>query len=208
MNVNQTEYFSQTGSMQSRRELLLLLLAFIFIAASYLALSIAPAVRKAEWEAAGFHSAFAIGLTLWSVSAYLGHFTLNRKAPFRDPFLFPVAMFLVGWGLVLIQRLAPGFGVRQSLWLFIGTLVLVGVLFAPPDLRWLRRFPYLWLTSGLLLTALTLIVGTNPSGEDLASGLDAAVPAHRVVDFIYNPLKFSNYYWLFIWRPISPKKAA
>ncbi len=151
--------------MQSRREALLFILSFTFIAGSYLALTLAPSVRQAAWGAAGFQSSFVIGLTLWSVCAYLGHFVLNRKAPFRDAFLFPVAMFLVGWGLVLIQRLAPGFGVRQSLWLFIGTLVLVGVLFAPPDLRWLRRFPYLWLTSGLLLTALTLVVGTNPSGE-------------------------------------------
>ena len=170
--------------MQSRREALLLILAFIFIAAGYLALALAPAVRQAEWEAAEFQSAFAIGLTLWSASAFLGHYTLNRKAPFRDPFLFPVAMFLVGWGLVLIQRLAPGFGVRQSIWLAIGTLVLTGVLFAPPDLRWLRRFLF-WCLSFY---------------PDRPDKMTESIPFDRCGyqnPFLIGSFSRANFYWIF-----------
>ena len=35
----------------------------------------------------------------------------------------------------------------------------------PGDLRWLRRYRYTWLFAGLALTALTFILGVNPSGE-------------------------------------------
>lgn len=40
----------------------------------------------------------------------------------------------------------------------------VAVIYTPSDLRWLRRYRYLWLTAALLLTALTLLIGINPSG--------------------------------------------
>jgi cell division protein FtsW (lipid II flippase) len=71
---------------------------------------------------------------------------------------------LSGWGLLTISRLTPTFGLRQTIWLAIAISVFTLGLRLPSDLSFLRRYKYLWLTGGLLLTALTLIFGTNPMG--------------------------------------------
>src|SRR3954451_21913372 len=52
----------------------------------------------------------------WCVCAAAGHIVLQRRVPRRDPFIFPIVMFLSGWGLSLIERLAPPFAARQAIW--------------------------------------------------------------------------------------------
>ena len=60
----------------------------------------------------------------------------------------------------------PYFGLRQALWLLVAAGLFILGLRLPPDLNYLRRYKYLWLTGGLLLTALTLLFGTNPPGPN------------------------------------------
>jgi cell division protein FtsW (lipid II flippase) len=147
-----------------RQETFLLALALSFVAAAFAALALAPAVRLAQWSAAAFPAGYTISVATWVAAAIAGHLVLSRRLPRRDPILFPLVMFLSGWGLALIWRLAPAFGLRQTAWLVIGVAGMLGVAFAPGDLRWLRRYRYLWLVTALGLTALTLIAGVNPSG--------------------------------------------
>jgi peptidoglycan glycosyltransferase len=45
-----------------------------------------------------------------------------------------------------------------------------------PGLRWLRRYRYTWLLSGLALLATTLVIGTNPSGFGPRLWLGARFP--------------------------------
>ncbi|MDI6770732.1 MAG: FtsW/RodA/SpoVE family cell cycle protein, partial [Anaerolineales bacterium] len=92
------------------------------------------------------------------------HFQLRRRLPDSDPYLLPLAALLSGWGLLTVWRLDVSLGLRQSLWLIVSSGVLILGLRLPADLRFLRRYKYLWLTGGLLLTALTLVFGTNPLG--------------------------------------------
>lgn len=68
--------------------------------------------------------------------------------------------------MLLIWRLLPAYGARQLLWMGVGTAALLVILHSPKDLRWLRRYRYLWWTGGLLLTSLTLLFGTHPSGGE------------------------------------------
>lgn len=109
-------------------------------------------------------------LTLWPVGVWIvcaafGHSVLQRRLPNRDPLLFPLAMFLTGWGLNLISRLVPGYTDRQTLWLVIGLAAMLALTAAPGDLRWLRRYRYTWLIGGLALLGITIVLGENPSGE-------------------------------------------
>ena len=46
----------------------------------------------------------------------------------------------------------------------------------PAGLRWLRRYRYTWLLLGLFLLALTLVFGTNPSGQGLRFWLGVRLP--------------------------------
>jgi cell division protein FtsW (lipid II flippase) len=49
--------------------------------------------------------------------------------------------------------------------LAVSVAALIGLVALPADLRWLRRYRYLWLLSGLALLLLTTLIGINPSGD-------------------------------------------
>ena len=98
------------------------------------------------------------------MAALGGHIGLQRLSPGHDVILFPALMTLCGWGLFTIWGLEGSYAIRQAVWICVGTaIMLVGVrLF-----RWifeLRNYPYVLLIFGALLTALTLLLGVNPSG--------------------------------------------
>ncbi|NTW44319.1 MAG: FtsW/RodA/SpoVE family cell cycle protein, partial [Anaerolineaceae bacterium] len=83
----------------------------------------------------------------------------------RDPYLLPIVGLLMGIGLLTIFRLNVNFGLRQSLWIILSTIILF-VSFQKSE--WLKRFrnyKYLWLLFGLALTALTFFLGIYPSGN-------------------------------------------
>ena len=87
-----------------------------------------------------------------------------RWLPGHDPYLLPIAAIFSGWGILTIWRLFPALGMRQMIWLVITLLVLIAAFRLPNDLGFLRRYKYLWLTGGIILTFLTLILGINPLG--------------------------------------------
>ena len=141
----------------------LLFLAAIFLFLFSVALSLSPAVRVQSWQATYLWQHW-LGYAAWLVTTLSAHIQTARRLPYRDPYLLPAASLLSGWGLLTIFRLTTIFGYRQSVWLLLAGLVLVVGLRLPPDLAFLRRYKYLWLTFGLLLTGLTFLLGTNPSG--------------------------------------------
>lgn len=63
-----------------------------------------------------------------------------------------------------IWRLSPGYGIRQSIWMVLIGVLLVVLLNTKDLLIYLRRYKYLWLASGLIITSLTFILGVNPLG--------------------------------------------
>ncbi len=109
----------------------------------------------------------ALAFVVWVVCFTLIHRHLNRRARERDPFMVPIAALLSGWGLIEIARLAPNFLPRQLIWLGVAAIAVMVVALAPPDLKWLRRYRYTWLFIGLLLLALTFVIGVNPEGVGL-----------------------------------------
>ncbi|NWG15944.1 MAG: FtsW/RodA/SpoVE family cell cycle protein [Chloroflexi bacterium] len=138
-------------------ESLLLGVSAAFLVVNFLALDLLrPGLnRLSHW----------LPLVLWGTCAVVGKRLLDRKLPGHDPVIFPLAMFLSGWGLVLIERLAPNFADRQILWLVlsVGAMLLAAAL--PHLLRWLRNYRYSLLVAGLGLLAGTIVLGTNPSGQ-------------------------------------------
>lgn len=149
-----------------RREAGLFGLAFIFLSLTSFAISLSPVVRDQTWQAVGSRWQHLIVLPVWLLCAAFVRKELRRVCPGRDPMLLPVGFLLAGWGMLLIWRLTPGFGVRQTGWFILGTAAMVVIIRLPTNLRWLRRYRYLWLITGMTLTALTLLLGTNPSGVE------------------------------------------
>ena len=143
-----------------RRESRLLRIAFAFLVLASLAIALAAGIDSL---ASVQH---LIVLPAWGAAAWLIHRTANRYHPLRDPYLVPIAMLLAGWGLLIVWRLSPGLGARQTLWMMLGAAAMILILRGPPGLDWLRRYRYLWLSAGILLTALTLVAGVNPAGGE------------------------------------------
>lgn len=147
----------------NRNQSRLLKLAAIFLFLFSVALTLAPAARAHSWEA-NYPWQHWLGYTVWLVAFGIAHRQTAHQLPFRDPYLLPIAAILSGWGLLTIFRLAPNFGYRQSMWLLVAVALISAGLRLPHDLGFFRRYKYLWLTGGLLLTAMTFLIGINPSG--------------------------------------------
>lgn len=126
-------------------------------------LTLSPIGRERNWDA-DLRLSHWPALLVWGAAAWWVHRQIRKNLPDSDPFLFPVAVLLSGWGLLIIYRLTPTFGLRQALWMLAALGVTVTILRIPAPLDLLRRYKYVLLSSGLLLTALTLVLGTNPGG--------------------------------------------
>lgn len=142
----------------------LLLLAGIFTFFFALALTFAPAVRLHSWDVE-YRWKHWLGFSIWVIGWFSVDRISRKYLPDRDPYLLPVTGLMTGWGLLTIWRLDEYFGLRQTIWLLVGLFILLIGLRSHHLLGFLRRFKYIWLTTGLLLMALTFIIGLYPSGE-------------------------------------------
>jgi len=145
--------------IQSR--LLALAGLFLFLYSLCLTLSTAVLERSPVNDLRWSHW---LGWGAWVVVFYALDRQICRWAPGRDPFLLPIIALLSGWGMLSVWRLLPAFGLRQGMWIVVSSLVVILGLRLPPDLGFLRRYKYVWLTSGILLTGMTLLLGVNPMG--------------------------------------------
>lgn len=134
---------------------------FLFLQAAILTLS--PAARERTWDV-DYRLAHWVGYLVWALTTYLAHRALIKTLPERDPYLFPVASLLGGWGLLSVWRLDESFGARQTVWLGVCAAVFVAALFLVQNLSVFKNYKYLFLSGGLIITAMTLLFGTNPLG--------------------------------------------
>ena len=101
---------------------------------------------------------------LWCILWWGGEYLLGRFRPGHDPYIYPIVMLLMGWGLLQVDRLAPGFALRHAVWVFFGATILLGIASWPGKLLWLGRFPYTIMLAGLALVGITFIFGVAPLG--------------------------------------------
>jgi cell division protein FtsW (lipid II flippase) len=149
--------------MTDQREGRLLNVAAIFLFLYSVILTLSPAVRERTWNVS-YRFSHWIGFAIWLVLISITHRINSRQLPDRDPYLFPLTALLSGWGMLTIWRLDSGFGLRQAIWLGVSIAAYIGIIFAKKNLDFLQHYKYILLTSGLILTALTLLLGTNPEG--------------------------------------------
>ncbi|MGE5375292.1 MAG: FtsW/RodA/SpoVE family cell cycle protein [Bacteroidota bacterium] len=141
----------------------LLKIAACFLVLQALIITLSPAVRARTLNV-DFRWSQWVALVVWGLIVYRANKSIIKYLPDADPYLFPIAALLSGWGLLMVWRLDPGFGARQALWLGISAVIFIAGLQLPGTLEFLRKYKYLLLTGGLILTAFTLFLGTNPIG--------------------------------------------
>lgn len=130
-----------------------LILGAIFLGVNALSLSILRA-----------STSYLLIWLIWTSGAVIGVIILNKKIPLRSSLIFPIPMVLSGWGLIIIARLLPQFGIRQSIWLMVSLGVMLMIAISPHFLRLLNRYRYIILFIGFVLLISTIVFGSNPSG--------------------------------------------
>ena len=156
--------FPFTSAKKDQVQSTLLQIAALFLLAFCVIYSLSPVVRLRSWQI-NYPWQHWIGFFVWLIGFALLHRQTMQFLPERDPYLLPIAAFLSGWGMLTVFRLNAAFGLRQSVWLAF-SLGLIWLALRQPDLlNILRRYKYVWLTSGLLITALTFFFGTYPAGD-------------------------------------------
>ena len=141
----------------------LLRLAALFLSLYALSITLSPIVRLRTWPV-DLPWQHWIGLVVWIVMMALLHRQVAISLPERDPILLPAGALLTGWGIMTQFRLESTFGFRQSAWLIVSGILLLLILRRNLTTTILRRYKYLILTGGLILTGLTFLFGTNPLG--------------------------------------------
>ncbi len=141
----------------------LLRMAGIFLFLNALILTLAPAVRERSWDV-DYRLSHWIGFLAWVIFTTITRRAVSHRLPESDPYLLPAAALLSGWGMLTIWRLDESFGIRQTVWMCLSALVFAAALYIPKNLNFLRKYKYILLTGGLFITALTLLLGTNPLG--------------------------------------------
>ncbi|MBN1266850.1 MAG: FtsW/RodA/SpoVE family cell cycle protein [Anaerolineales bacterium] len=141
----------------------LLIVSFLALLCTSLALMLAPAVRSGNWLT-GLKPVFLFPLFIWGITAASLHLWIKRRLPRHDPLLLPIIMLLSGWGLLEIWRLTPSAGIRQAIWLIVAAAAAGLLIRFASSIHRLQEFRLVWLSAGLFLTGLTLLFGTNPSG--------------------------------------------
>jgi cell division protein FtsW (lipid II flippase) len=150
---------ARNETVQSR----LLTIAALALMLFSITLTLSPAVRLRTWDV-DYRWNHWTGYIVWLLTFILLHRWTVRRLPDRDAYLLPAAALLTGIGLLTIWRMDAVFGLRQTIWLLVALVAAIVALHIERPLILLRRYKYVWLTSGLLLTALTFIIGTYPGG--------------------------------------------
>jgi cell division protein FtsW (lipid II flippase) len=141
----------------------LLKIAAVFLFLQSTIATLSPAVWARSLDADLRWSQW-VGVLTWGILTFLVHRGISKRLPDADPFLFPTAALLSGWGVLTIWRLDSNLGARQTLWLDLSLLVFLLGLRLPVTLGFLRRYKYVLLSGGILLVGLTLLFGVNPIG--------------------------------------------
>jgi len=141
--------------------LLFLAVGFVFFVA--IGISLSPSARVQSWFVE-YRWQHWLGFMGWAAGFGLIHRLSRRFMSEADPYLIPILALLSGWGLMIVWRLNPALGMRQTLWLIVGIGVISYGIRQRNILDMLRRYKYLWLISGMLVTALTYFFGSYPGG--------------------------------------------
>lgn len=137
--------------------------AALFLFLQSVTLTLAPAVRERAWDV-NYRFSHWIGFFIWAIFTYHAHRALTQSLPEHDPYIFAAAALISGWGLLTICRLNPNFGLKQTIWLAVSYTALILATRFLRDLSILKKYKYIFLSGGLLITALTLLFGSNPLG--------------------------------------------
>jgi cell division protein FtsW (lipid II flippase) len=151
----------ESVARRARNGLGLLLLAYLISLLAYGLVGLGQ-----EGNVPGDLGPYAIGLGVAFGAGWLAVRFMARRA---DPVLFPTAAVLAGLGIALLYRLRPTVAGEQAIWLIIGVITFIVVLFVIRDDRRFDAYTYTIGLVGLILLLLPIVpgLGTELNGARL-----------------------------------------
>ena len=138
-------------------------LAVAFLGVYSVILTLSPTVRFRSWSADLLWTHWA-GFLLWFTGFFWFLSICKKYLNLKDTTLVSVVGLLVGWGILTIWRISFIFGFRQAVW-FLASVGVANFLFSKPQtLDYFKKYKYLLLMFGLVLSGLTFLFGTYPGG--------------------------------------------
>ena len=139
-------------------------LSILFIFLLSLLLTSSPAIKYRSWDV-DYSWSHWIGFLLWTACTFFAYKTANKNLRNWDKTLFFTIQLLCGWGLITIWRIYPFYGLKQTIWYLIASIVGIFIIRNPSILEQLRTRKYFWMTIGYILIILTFFLGTYPGGD-------------------------------------------
>ncbi|MEA2450566.1 MAG: hypothetical protein QOG63_2498 [Thermoleophilaceae bacterium] len=104
------------------------------------------------------------------------HIVIRARLKQADPYLFPLAALLAGFGLVELYRIDPSFAIKQAGWFGAGLVLFVLTVVFLRDIRVLERYRYTIAIVGILLLLAPRIpgIGQQVNGAYLSIGFGQA----------------------------------
>ncbi len=99
-----------------------------------------------------------------SLALVVSQFLLAAWKVKGDQLLFPLTSMLSVAGLIMILRLSPEFAGRQFIWLMAGLVVFLLTVKGIRNYKTLEDYKYMYIFTGLLLLAVTIVFGTEAGG--------------------------------------------
>ena len=158
-----TKLFPSRSGDNSQTQSRFFTIATLFMICYALILTLSPSVREHSLLVS-YRWVHWIGVVIWLVGFSFIHRKMIDKEFNYDPILLPIVSILIGWGILSIFRLSTYFGIRQTIWMALGLLLLYFGMDWKNLLSTLFKYKYVWISSGILLLALTLIFGKYPGG--------------------------------------------
>lgn len=150
-----------TPTVRTRRGSELLLILFALLVGMFAYANVGLAVNDS------LPTNFYVLTVSMAVIAIVVHLIVRRFAPYADPLLIPIALFLNCIGLAMIYRIDLGsdtnLASKQLMWTAVGVAAACLVLFFIKDHRILRRYSYVSMIVGLLLAVSPLLPGIGHS---------------------------------------------
>lgn len=116
--------------------------------------------RHGSIEPAALRLALGFALVI-----FLGHVGLTVLCRPADQTLFPAVALLSGLGLTLVYRLRPDLAARQLVWIAVGAVAMLAVAYVLRQPEVLRHYKYSAAAAGMLLVALTAVLGVDPNNS-------------------------------------------
>jgi cell division protein FtsW (lipid II flippase) len=107
---------------------------------------------------------------IFLAACLLGHLFIRVRLPYADPYLYPLAALIAGFGLVILYRIDTAFAIKQATWFGVGLGLFCLVILFLRDYRTLERYRYTIAVISLMLLLLPRVpgIGATANGAYLA----------------------------------------